>query len=417
MVEAAGVVEFQSWLTRSGLTSTKVQLAPQTGPDMRGMIATVDIAADDSVLDVPFTMMMTLNTAQNGPLQPVVNTKQLTPTNIMALHLLNEKFNASSNFLPWIQMLPDTFETPMFWSDEELQDLMGSTVYSVTKKRKQTLTADYNNIFGVLFDEFPALFDKASYTLDAYKWAVSTVWARSFVFNIDGSQVPVIVPFADMFEHGNVASKFSLDEETKAFRITVGAAVKKGERVHVSLGEKPNSQLLTSYGFVLDQNEYDTVMISMFLNNDDPFYDVKAKILTGRGQPPDRLYYLNLQALPADFMRALRLQLLKPSQLDDYGKVFDDKPIGLENELDVYRQLVSACDQLLRSYPTTALEDQAALADAEAFKLLPERRQTALVMRFGEKRVLHRTIELVSKAWSQFLIDGFGDASNNFRFA
>jgi hypothetical protein len=63
------------------------------------------------------------------------------------------------------------------------------------------------------------------------------------------------------------------DEETKAFRITVGAAVKKGERVHVSLGEKPNSQLLTSYGFVLDQNEYDTVMISMFLNNDDPFYD------------------------------------------------------------------------------------------------------------------------------------------------
>ena len=94
--------------------------------------------------------------------------------------------------------------------DEELQDLVGSTVYSVTKKRKQTLTADYNNIFGVLFDEFPALFDKASYTLDAYKWAVSTVWARSFVFNIDGSQVPVIVPFADMFEHGNVASKFSL---------------------------------------------------------------------------------------------------------------------------------------------------------------------------------------------------------------
>jgi hypothetical protein len=97
--------------------------------------------------------------------------------------------------------------------------------------------------------------------------------------------------------------------------------------------------------------------------------------------------------------------------------------------------------------PTT----QAALADAEAFKLLPERRQTALVMRFGEKRVrrgaathegvdphrlsivfacglleatyplaeqvLHRTIELVSKAWTSFLVDGFGDASNNFRFA
>ena len=60
---------------------------------------------------------------------------------------------------------------------------------------------------------------------------------------------------------------------------------------------------------------------------EDPFHDVKAKILTVKGQPPDRLYYLNLRELPKDFLRALRVQLLKPSELDNYAKIFDNDQV------------------------------------------------------------------------------------------
>eukprot|EP01052_Picozoa_sp_SAG31_P020092 SAG31_NODE_1494_length_8106_cov_7.933183_8_plen_95_part_00 len=67
------------------------------------------------------------------------------------------------------------------------------------------------------------------------------------------------------------------------FRISRGNPTKAGERVYISMGNKPNSQLLLSYGFVLAQNQYDTVPISMFLNEEDPFRDVKAKILTSKG--------------------------------------------------------------------------------------------------------------------------------------
>ena len=42
--------------------------------------------------------------------------------------------------------------------------------------------------------------------------------------------------------------------------------LRKGERVYVSLGAKPNSQLLTNYGFVLRDNPYDTVLLSMQLD-------------------------------------------------------------------------------------------------------------------------------------------------------
>ena len=78
--------------------------------------------------------------------------------------------------------------------------------------------------------------------------------SRSFVFNIESQLVPVIVPFADMFEHANVESSFSLEDQEKVFRITLGKPLKAGERAYISLGAKPNSQLLMNYGFVLQDN-------------------------------------------------------------------------------------------------------------------------------------------------------------------
>lgn len=325
------------------------------------------------MLDVPFKLMMTLKTAQDGPLKQVVEDKQMSPTIILALHLMNEQLNPDSFFKPWLSALPQTFETPLFWGEEDLAGLQGSTILSVIKRRKETMQSDYDSLFGVLFAEYPQIFTQEQYTFEVFQWALSTVWSRSFVFNIDGQLVPVIVPFADCFEHGNVNSSFSLEESEKVFRIKLAKPIKAGERVHISLGAKPNSQLLMNYGFVLRDNLYDTVLINMFLNQDDPFYDAKSKILSLNDQPPSQLYYLRYEAIPQDLLRALRVQLLKPSELDHYGKIFAGKRVSLENELDVMRQLVAACDTLLKQYPQTALEDQKVMQDAERFGALSER--------------------------------------------
>jgi hypothetical protein len=141
----------------------------------------------------------------------------------------------------------------------------------------------------------------------------------------------------------------------------------------------------------------------------DPFYQAKSNILASANQTPNQLHYLRFDALPPPLLQALRVQLLKPSELDRYTKIFAGKRISLENELDVMRQLVAACDTLLKMYPTTALEDQKLLQDANAFGALSPRAQTALVLVFGEKRVLHRTVELISHAWSLLLVEGWSD--------
>ena len=46
---------------------------------------------------------------------------------------------------------------------------------------------------------------------------------------------------------------------------------------------------------------------------------------------------------------------------------------------------------------------------AVVWLLCVRRAQTALVLRFGEKRVLHRTVELVSQVWSMLLVEGWHD--------
>jgi hypothetical protein len=104
----------------------------------------------ETLLDVPFKLMMTLNTAQQGPLKQVVEEKQMSPTIILALHLMNERLNPNSFYKPWLSALPETFETPLFWSEEELAGLQGSTMLSVVQRRKETMQADYTALFDVL---------------------------------------------------------------------------------------------------------------------------------------------------------------------------------------------------------------------------------------------------------------------------
>ena len=50
------------------------------------------------------------------------------------------------------------------------------------------------------------------------------------------------------------------------------------------------------------------MLINMFLNNQDPFYEAKSKILTTYDQPPSQLYYLRFDQLPPSLLQALRVR-------------------------------------------------------------------------------------------------------------
>lgn len=250
LVVAGDSAKFQNWID-SKLTSSKIQLGNDLGKGARGVVASEDINAGDTIMEIPFDLLMTLNTASESTIGQIFQERQMSPTMILALHLLHESYNPESAWKEWFDVIPRTFETPIFWSPEDLAELTGATILSVTQRRQETLKEDFAAIKTYLQESHPTAFTAEQLTLETFTWAISTVWSRSLIFSVDNNLIPVIVPYADMIDHANTQSDFSLDDETQAFKIVVNSEYKKGDPVYVSLGNKPNSQLLLSYGFVL----------------------------------------------------------------------------------------------------------------------------------------------------------------------
>ena len=82
------------------------------------------------------------------------------------------------------------------------------------------------------------------------------------------------------------------------------------------------------------------------------------------------------------------------------------KPVTLRNELEVYRTLVVACQQLLKRYKTSYQDDLELLKT----ELSPNVRN-AVVLRKGEKETLLMTIDLIARLWDEFLLNGYDDGA------
>ena len=80
------------------------------------------------------------------------------------------------------------------------------------------------------------------------------------------------------------------------------------------------------------------------------------------------------------------------------------KPVSLRNELEVYRTLVVACQQLLKRYRTSYQEDIELLKTE-----LTHNVRNAVVLRKGEKETLLMTIDLVARMWDEFLLQGYDE--------
>lgn len=76
-------------------------------------------------------------------------------------------------------------------------------------------------------------------------------------------------PVADYFNHSATANA-TAECTDGAYRIRTTASVQKGEEIFISYGRHSNDFLLAEYGFVLDENDWDEVDISDFV---EPLFD------------------------------------------------------------------------------------------------------------------------------------------------
>jgi len=287
---------------------------------------------------------------------------------------------------------------PIFFDEPTLAWLKGSFSLQKIADRIDSLKKEYDNIRRAV-PEF------GQYTHEDFVWARLVVITRIFGLVIEGNKTDGLVPYADMLNHKRPReTKWTFEDSRYGFIITSLRTIQRGDQVYDSYGRKCNSRFFVNYGFSLDDNEDNEVVIRLQLPKNDPHFQMKLRMLGGRETSAKREFQI-----PANykekktkelfsfmrFVHAKDSELLLLSSSDGF-KLDEIEPISIPNEIKALTDISDACKVVVKSFDTTLEHDIKLLASNEL--PLYSNLRNCVVMRRGEKEVLHWFIELAEKA-------------------
>eukprot|EP01028_Stygiella_incarcerata_P013142 TRINITY_DN81557_c0_g1_i1.p1 TRINITY_DN81557_c0_g1~~TRINITY_DN81557_c0_g1_i1.p1 ORF type:complete len:480 (+),score=150.05 TRINITY_DN81557_c0_g1_i1:137-1441(+) len=393
---------FEKWLRDNGAEMANVKFVEFTDTGL-GAMAKNDMSEGEMLALIPKKLFLTssrMNATGMAEVMDVVT--GLNAQYQLALVLLHEDADQNSFWRPYLDNLPRKLDTAVYFTEEELEMLRGSNLMAVARSRNEQVKRNYEEVFPFLFEEFSALFPKEVYTLENFKWALSTVWKRSFYVKEGEQTVSALIPGLDLFNHGPVETSFKLDDDAGNIVASTVTPVKKGNQVYLSRGPKSNFELLLEYGYVLDENKSDNVALNVRMTGVDRLARLKASMLEIAGLPVNGTYLLFEEHISEELLTALRIQLLREEDMNLFGKALDKKPVSLPNELRVLRAILAACNNMLEGYGESLEEDETMLKTS-----LSPRVRSAVLLRKREKEVIQSIMLSVSKRWRDILIEGF----------
>jgi hypothetical protein len=173
----------------------------------------------------------------------------------MAIAILHALHDPTCSWASHVQTFPESFNTPLFWEEQHLELLKGSIVYHLVGMMKRRMDSDWESIHAPLSEQYPQLIGSA--TSQRYLWAMSSIYSRAVEIIRGGKTVRCIPPLVDMGNHNpnecdeSIESLSYLPEED-AICMVSSRDRSAGDEIYVVYGRYPNSKLLYSYGFVVD---------------------------------------------------------------------------------------------------------------------------------------------------------------------
>lgn len=303
----------EEWLSsfNGGISKKGVELS-LFGGGLRGVVATV--APSSSVPVVSVNADVALEVTNNRPPSPFVD---FAPQEFwsacmwdqrLGLKLLHELKNISTTSkMSWINQLPESFNTPLHWSQQDIdfaqylplnskvtaQRASWSSFYlrwkSVTSPRFRELVSEAD-IYRVLeccnSRAFSGAYEGSSpndrkallifTVLLAVVWpllqlssveqsvglgitvGMSVVLRDFFLSNFANLKRYVLCPYVDMFNHRSDArSDVAFNYFSNQFELRILKDYQPGEQVFISYGKPSNDRLLQFYGFVEPGNPND----------------------------------------------------------------------------------------------------------------------------------------------------------------
>ncbi|KAM4012772.1 N-lysine methyltransferase SETD6 isoform 2-T2 [Anomaloglossus baeobatrachus] len=425
---------FLQWCQKVAIQlNPKVYVSTEHSVWRYGLLTRQDLAAGEVICSIPRSALLSQHTTRiQGLLEKgQENLSSRSGWVSLLIALMYEATDASSPWAPYFGLWPQQSppDLPMFWSeDERLQLLKGTGVPEAVKKDLENMEQEYTAIVLPFIRRHPNMFCPHKHSLDLYKRLVAFVMAYSFQEPLDDEEdsgkeppPPMMVPVADLLNH--VAHHNAhLEFTPECLRMVTTRPVMAGQELFNTYGEMGNWQLLHMYGFSErhPNNSHETADIPMLTLQEAALLDTETP--EQRTQVLERwtlLRHMDVAgeegalvfgcdgALTEDELRTcLKLLCMSPEEFVEYkendGWEDDEDEETLSNQEisqlpPSWRRLLHRTAELtLQAYASDLRSDQAVLDNDAAFRELSHRQRYSLHVRYGQKRILHRLLELTA---------------------
>lgn len=239
-----------------------------------GVIAAQDVDSierQQAILTLPLTLTLTTNSSSNTNtnldyLLPHVPSSlwQLT----LGLKLLSERCRSASFYQPYIDLLPAAFpHIPLFFTPQQRAGLQYAPIQQQINKRLKLLQQlssiiQHQQSLAQSNNEADP-FHQQTISISTLAWCLSSVSSRAFTLSSsETSEVSQrLIPLLDMINHSSQPNTSVQLKENGLIQLTALREIQPGEELSISYGEHDNDALLLDYGFVDDDNLYESLAI------------------------------------------------------------------------------------------------------------------------------------------------------------
>ncbi|CAM2011195.1 SET domain-containing histone-lysine N-methyltransferase [Acanthopleuribacter pedis] len=375
------------WLTEHGCRFPHIQIATMKDGE-RALVAMKSFDGKDEILTVPRSLMITPKTVHDSELGALIAEREVelhSAQTLLALFVLNESGREDSFWQPFLKRLPTNYEhVPAYFDQNLLDELVGSFTHKPILHRQKILRREYATIREKLGDVYDWSFEQV-------RWAMTVVNTRCFSLpNAEGKDEPVVVPLADMINHGEPANaKWRAKEPGGDLEIRARGPLAAGRQIKISYGHKTKGRFFASYGFFDLNNDRWQAAISIAATKDDPCEAKKNAFLKRQQGPFFSLHFRRYEKL-GRALKAQRCLLIDWNNTLEQRLVKAGKIVSQENERQVMLMTAKRCRDALAEFPHDLESDRRLLLDETRMAALEPHVHSIVQLRCSEKQVLHR---------------------------
>eukprot|EP00466_Bigelowiella_natans_P004193 jgi/Bigna1/129526/aug1.9_g4234 len=235
-----------------------------------------------------------------------------------------ERGNPHSSWRPYIDLIPDTFEVPLWWNADERRELHGTNLGNVVPIVERVLREVYvEGIFQRFYEKHGTEIGASDdvFSFENIRWAYCAYRSRAFPHVLlerrishddnavhggsndteEGTQgsksstiskkrqnkkrVGCMLPFLDIGNH-RYGQKITWQVDGGFVKFLAGDDIEAGHEIYNNYGAKSNESLLMSYGFVVENNLQDEFKVKLGAGSDAIPTVQREHYLHGGGKEP-----------------------------------------------------------------------------------------------------------------------------------